>query len=1502
MAFNVGGIFGTINLDIRSFRERLRDAGNDARSESNKIQNSFDSVGMNKATNSVISFKAALAAVAASGAVIAITNQLKQSVLAASDLEETASKFSVVFKGQESKAERWSKALVEGYAMSTREAKLYLSSIQDLLVPMGVQADLAGDLSFKMTRLAADLGSFNNLKTADVMGDIQSAMVGEFEPMKKYGVVLNAATVQQKALNMGLAETKKKLTAAHTAQAAYALIVQSSQAAIGDMDRTAGSFANQLKKLEANIEDSKAAIGKELLPVVTDIISEINTWYASNQKFIDQGFSRSVSAIKGAIDELSEAYKTLPKEVRGIISYNVVDFYNDLYDFFSKFDSLNPDSKGKEEPSSKLIFPIKEQFQEWKKLKDMVDEVDKTMLKFPNSVDQVAVSIDITKLVEEKNKKMLAFHRDAYSKMGEMTDAHYQYELYAIDNYVAAYKNATGDIVTAEKIKNALLDNLTLKRNKKIIGWAEDLISETSSNGPSTLGDISYSVAFPTNGDDEKRETRLLQEKALFDKVQDFSSNALYNIMDDWENGFENLGESILDIFKRTFAEVAVQKLIMPQLEGIVNSAIGSDGVSSGIANVFGGGMTGGVAAGAALAGVGFIGSKILGSMADADKQAEEYRLFTGQLMAMQSLTKVLQQNTIALEKKNAPGYVDHPWVSDIESLKSGLDTALENFNKNQLPGDWSKGLWNIEQTEGQTEFFTDEWGVKYPKQAPTDNIDAILDRFTTAVDQLEVARVVSENGQESLWPSNIKEFEKYQEGTQVIDWLREAKDNFDSKINLVVGSINESIVEYSQEILNPKSELEVKQQEVKTAYQQHFAAINDLLVEVMPDDLAEVLPADWGFSKDLFEKYLNTSDKTVDPDTLLKAIGVTDGFLADLETIGITSTDIVMRLQEGTAALYQAQGEVLTGLNTDTVQSLLWESIENSDSAKQFSAKVHDAAIEGLYQAFTNKFSDVVTSAIIDPFNQQVGELLETMDFSSNNFALNVVSAGATLKTALDESVKKLNVMVEVMNSDEFKRAWEDWQRNIQQFQSTSLALVKAQAQIVYKTQEEIYGNNELSQSFQDRLKEALGIGDNQWWLDMSAKYNVAIETMTYEWVKSVVTAFSELKDISGISDDVQSDILELANRLIDFKEAARAAAEELEKSFEEVNYYIKNPKATETQYIMDNLTQIMSSSALNIETLQSFGQLLISWYQSAVTEAETQAGYWSQAGESVTDLLNAIASTRQGIKFGELNVSTPLEKFNLAKEEYYKLGSKAAAGDQDAAQDFLSFVPEYLQMAQDVYKSSDAYKAIYESVLQDLENAEKYVQSTDYQKSIYEQLIENQSETHADLTDINSTFSSMQGWLDGNFEKITGTQLKLDWQGIDQTALADGITDVAQEVTDAQTDIGILSGQMEGFRETLMGGSIFGSQAAYDHINKWAPGTLMEGETPSLLHYLTALNEGMRVTLIEAIKESKGEQPVNVTVQIGNQEFDAYIVQKAEDLRVNAEKRNMGTRRIYS
>jgi hypothetical protein len=235
------------------------------------IGSKFDSKGFANARQNINQLGKVFASfsVVAGSALLFVTKK-------ASDLEETTSKFNTVFRGTRDEARKFEKDLVQAYGLSTLEARKSLASIQDFLVPMGIARGEATNLSGAFVKMATDLGSFNNLPTAEVMIAIQSGLSGMGMPLKRFGVNLTQTRIEQNLFNKGLIKTKADITTALRAQETYNIILEDSSDSIGDTIRTQGSFANQLRIATNRIEDLTTATGDSFLPIMTELVSIFN--------------------------------------------------------------------------------------------------------------------------------------------------------------------------------------------------------------------------------------------------------------------------------------------------------------------------------------------------------------------------------------------------------------------------------------------------------------------------------------------------------------------------------------------------------------------------------------------------------------------------------------------------------------------------------------------------------------------------------------------------------------------------------------------------------------------------------------------------------------------------------------------------------------------------------------------------------------------------------------------------------------------------------------------------------------------------------------------------------------------------------------------------------------------------------------------------------------------------------------------------------------------------
>ncbi|MEI6448533.1 MAG: hypothetical protein WCP98_01115 [Actinomycetes bacterium] len=197
-------------------------------------------------------------------------------VMAASDLDESMNKVKVVFKDAAQQVVEFSKTSAETWAMSKQQALDSTATFGALLQSTGLSNDAIAEMSLTMTKTAADLSSLYNVPMADALEKLRAGLVGETEPLRTLGVMLDDATLRQVAFNKGLIEsTSQVLPAGTRALAAYYAILADPAVvkAQGDLKNTSGELANQMRFLVANAKDLATSFGSVLIPVMRPLVN-----------------------------------------------------------------------------------------------------------------------------------------------------------------------------------------------------------------------------------------------------------------------------------------------------------------------------------------------------------------------------------------------------------------------------------------------------------------------------------------------------------------------------------------------------------------------------------------------------------------------------------------------------------------------------------------------------------------------------------------------------------------------------------------------------------------------------------------------------------------------------------------------------------------------------------------------------------------------------------------------------------------------------------------------------------------------------------------------------------------------------------------------------------------------------------------------------------------------------------------------------------------------------
>jgi hypothetical protein len=279
----------------------------------------------------------AFAAVAAAAGAMAIKIGV-DAVKAASDLGETISKVNVLFGKSAKDIEKFA----DGAAASLGQTKQQALDAAATFATFGKSAGLSGEnlskFSIDFVKLSSDLASFNNTSPEQAINAIGSALRGEAEPLRAYGVLLDDASLRQAALELGIiSTTKNALTPQQKVLAAQALIYEQTSAAQGDFERTSDGLANKTRILTAQLENAKTTIGQALLPVVLQlatffsekvipIVQKVADAFGKKSDGMDGTLIALADGIKGFVQPIFEGFKSAFDKIKKTVVENKDEF------------------------------------------------------------------------------------------------------------------------------------------------------------------------------------------------------------------------------------------------------------------------------------------------------------------------------------------------------------------------------------------------------------------------------------------------------------------------------------------------------------------------------------------------------------------------------------------------------------------------------------------------------------------------------------------------------------------------------------------------------------------------------------------------------------------------------------------------------------------------------------------------------------------------------------------------------------------------------------------------------------------------------------------------------------------------------------------------------------------------------------------------------------------------------------------------------------------------
>lgn len=310
-----------------------------------------------------------LSLVGAFGGIIAVINGIKGAIDISSSVTEADNVVRQAFGKYESLVDNLCKVSIEKFGMSELSVKQFAGRFQSLGMALDIPQGKMAKMSIKLTELTGDMASFYDVSQSDVAKSLQSVFTGTTAPMRRYGVDLTQATLNEWLMKNGIDANVKSMNQAQKAMVRYQYVLERTKMAQGDFARTSDTWHNTLTTVKESFKDLGKTVGtvainafKPLLRVLGVVAEKVNSfvemilnalgsifgWKFEISKKGASGLADDLNSAAGGMDDLSDSSGDAAKNT-GNAAKKAKDLKDNVNKAVRAFDELKtislPDKK-----------------------------------------------------------------------------------------------------------------------------------------------------------------------------------------------------------------------------------------------------------------------------------------------------------------------------------------------------------------------------------------------------------------------------------------------------------------------------------------------------------------------------------------------------------------------------------------------------------------------------------------------------------------------------------------------------------------------------------------------------------------------------------------------------------------------------------------------------------------------------------------------------------------------------------------------------------------------------------------------------------------------------------------------------------------------------------------------------------------------------------------------------------------------------------------------------
>ena len=255
---------------------------------------------------------------------------------------EVLNMFNVVVGDSIEGMKRFVDSAQEMYGLDPTTIMEMTSTFYNLASAVDTPIEAARKMSQGLTKAALDISSLFDVDISKVSQDLTSGMQGMTRAVRKYGLDLRMATLEQTALNYGLSINADTTSEANRQALRYLTIIKQASTSTGDFAKTIESPANQLRILREQFAQLARAIGAFFLPTLQKILPYLNGIIMAMRTIL-QYIAKLVGIKDITFGGMTDAAKDIENVASGVsgIGDAAASTKKKLKDLIAPFDELN---------------------------------------------------------------------------------------------------------------------------------------------------------------------------------------------------------------------------------------------------------------------------------------------------------------------------------------------------------------------------------------------------------------------------------------------------------------------------------------------------------------------------------------------------------------------------------------------------------------------------------------------------------------------------------------------------------------------------------------------------------------------------------------------------------------------------------------------------------------------------------------------------------------------------------------------------------------------------------------------------------------------------------------------------------------------------------------------------------------------------------------------------------------------------------------------------------